>query len=55
MYYYFLTFIVQLEMYILWQLSYSFGKDVTQDFRQLFNTFASVAAGTDKAPNRCTI
>jgi len=43
------------EVYLTWQLLYTFGKDVIKDFRDIFATFSSVSEGTDTTPNRFAI
>ncbi len=42
----------QLKLYIMWELLYTFGKDVTKEVRDLFNAFSAINDGTETTPNR---
>lgn len=39
-------------MYLMWQLLYTFGKDISREFRDYFSAFSMVVEGTDGKPNR---
>jgi hypothetical protein len=41
-----------LKMYIMWELLYTFGKDVTKEVRDYFNAFTAISEGTETTPNR---
>lgn len=42
------------ETYIMWELIYTFGKDVTKEVRDLFSAFSAINDGTETTPNRHT-
>ncbi|ODM99390.1 Neprilysin-11 [Orchesella cincta] len=44
----------ELHMYVMWQLLYSFGKDISREFRSYFDSFSAVIDGTESTPNRRT-
>ena len=41
-----------IDVYLGWQIIYSFGKDVSKDFRNLFYDFSQLMDGSETAPGR---